>query len=234
MKNESSNKKTVLIIDDEPLSVKILSHQLENEYSIILADSGREALEVISHTTPDIILLDLVMPEMDGYEVYKAIRMIRTLDSIPVLFITVLSDAECEAQGLEMGANDYVHKPFIADLVRLRIKNHLAFSQERGLLLKRSEELEELNVKLHDEIAQREIIQKAKKELIVKLEATLAQVKQLEGIIPICMYCHKIRDDKDVWNQLVQYISDHTEAKFSHGICPECATTQYEIIGNMK
>jgi DNA-binding response OmpR family regulator len=228
------NKKTVLIVDDEPLSVKILCRQLEDDYKILLAQSGQEALELISHTTPDIILLDLVMPKMDGYELYKDLRMNPSLDGIPVLFITALSDVECEARGLEMGANDYVHKPFVADLVRLRIKNHLAVSQERGLLLKRSEELQYLNVKLQSEIAQREIIQSANRELIEKLETTLAQVKMLEGIIPICSYCHKIRDDKDGWNLMVKYISDHSEAKFSHGICPECARTQFEIIRNLK
>ena len=220
------SNKTVLIVDDEPLSVKILCHQLENDYTVILTNSGREALEIISHTPPDIILLDILMPEMNGYEVYKAIRMIPSLDGIPVLFITGLPHFECEEMGLEMGANDYVHKPFNADLVRLRIKNHLAFSQERGLLLKRSEELQELNNKLQDEIARRKNIQNANEELIRKHEAALAQVKQLEGIIPICMYCHKIRDDENVWNQLVQYISEHSEAKFSHGLCPECAQVE--------
>jgi response regulator RpfG family c-di-GMP phosphodiesterase len=228
------NKKTVLIVDDEPLSVKILCRQLEDDYKILLAQSGQEALELISHTTPDIILLDLVMPKMDGYELYKDLRMNPSLDGIPVLFITALSDVECEARGLEMGANDYVHKPFVADLVRLRIKNHLAFSQERSLLLKRSEELQHLNVILQKEIEQREIIQSANRELIEKLEATLAQVKMLEGIIPICSYCHKIRDDKDGWKLMVKYISDHSEAKFSHGICPECARTQFEVIRNLK
>ena len=199
------NKKTVLIVDDEPMSVKILSRLLETDYAILMAHSGREALEVISNGAPDIILLDLMMPGMDGYEVYKAIRQIPGLDGIPVLFITALPDVECEAMGLEMGASDYIHKPFSADLVRLRIKNHLAFSQERSLLLQRSRELQEMNA---------------------KLEATLARVKLLEGIIPICMYCHKIRDDKGAWNRLVEYISAHSEAMFSHGICPECAVEQ--------
>ena len=228
------SNKTVLIVDDEPLSVKILCHQLENDYTVILTNSGREALEIISHTPPDIILLDILMPEMNGYEVYKAIRMIPSLDGIPVLFITGLPHFECEEMGLEMGANDYVHKTLNADLVRLRIKNHLAFSQERGLLLKRSEELQELNNKLQDEIARRKNIQNANEELIRKHEAALAQVKQLEGIIPICMYCHKIRDNEDVWNQLVQYISDHSEAKFSHGICPECAELEMAKIGKTR
>jgi len=205
--------KTILIVDDEPLSVKILCHQLEKDYTIILAHSGGEALEIISRIIPDIILLDIIMPEIDGYEVYRIIRKNPAFDSIPVLFITSMPDAECEAEGLEMGANDYIHKPFNADLVRLRIKNHLAFSQAHSLLVQRSRELQVLNT---------------------QLETTLAQVKLLEGIIPICSYCHKIRDDKDVWNQLEQYITTHSEALFSHGICPECLTEQKKLLNLMK
>lgn len=200
-------KKIVLIVDDEPLSVRMLCHQLANDYSIMLANSGREALEMISQTIPDIILLDLVMPEMDGYEVYKQIRLLPAFDGTPVLFITALADAECEAMGLEMGACDYIHKPFNADLVRLRVKNHLAESQMRSLLLQRSSELQAMNTKLAD---------------------SLARIKRLEGIIPICMYCHKIRDGKDIWNNLEKYISENSEAMFSHGICPECYQRVYE------
>jgi len=151
---ESVTKKNVLIVDDEPMSIKLLCHQLEREYSVVLAHSGREALEAIANVTPDIILLDLLMPDMDGYEVYRSIRKMPALDGVPVLLITVSSEVECEAMGLEMGANDFLRKPFNADLVRLRIKNHLAFSQERCLLLKRSAELQELNVRLEEEIAE--------------------------------------------------------------------------------
>ena len=153
VKEVSTHRKTILIVDDEPLSVKILCHQLEKEFLVIMTHSGKEALEAIAYQTPDIILLDLIMPEMDGYEVYTAIRMIPALDCVPVLFITASTEEECEAMGLEMGANDFLHKPFNTDLVRLRIKNHLAFSQERSLLLQRSAELQVLNIKLEEEIA---------------------------------------------------------------------------------
>jgi DNA-binding response OmpR family regulator len=220
------SKKIVLIVDDEPLSVRVLQHHLENDYTVKLAHSGREALQIISHTRPDVILLDLLMPDMDGYEVYSAIRRLPALDGVPVLFVTSLPDAECEAAGLEMGAEDYIHKPFVADLVRLRIKNHLALSQERVLLLKRSQELLELNAKLEEEVSQRRYTQSVNEELIKKLEDALEQVKQLEGIISICSYCHKIRDDQNVWQRLEEYISEHTEAMFSHGICPHCAEEQ--------
>ena len=228
------SKKIVLIVDDEPLSVQILQHHLESDYTVMLAHCGREALEIISRTRPDVILLDLLMPEMDGYEVYSAIRKIHKLDGVPVLFVTSLPDAECEAAGLEMGAEDYIHKPFVADLVRLRIKNHLALSQERVLLLKRSQELLELNAKLEEEIAQRRYTQSANEELISKLEEALEQVKQLEGIISICSYCHKIRDDQNIWQRLEEYISEHTEAMFSHGICPHCAEEQMELYKNAR
>lgn len=153
MKEGPTHRKTILIVDDEPLSVKILCHQLEKEFLILTTHSGQEALEAIAYQTPDIILLDLIMPEMDGYEVYKAIRINPTLDGVPVLFITASTEVECESMGLELGANDFLHKPFNTDLVRLRIKNHLAFSQERSLLLKRSAELQELNIQLEEEIS---------------------------------------------------------------------------------
>jgi len=205
--------KTVLIVDDEPLSVKILCHSLEDDYKTVLAQSGREALEIISLKAPDIILLDLIMPEMDGYEVYRQIRNDPSLDAIPVIFITMLESIECEAHGLKMGASDFVHKPFVADLVRLRVKNHLAFSQARNLLEQRSKELQALNR---------------------ELESMLARVKLLEGIITICSYCHKIRTDKDDWKKLEEYISAHSEALFSHDICPECASQQMKIIENME
>ncbi|MDD2367584.1 MAG: response regulator [Desulfuromonadaceae bacterium] len=207
------NKKTVLVVDDEPLSVEILCNLLEDDYNIVKAGSGREALEIMKRLTPDIILLDLVMGDMDGYEAYSAIRKIPKFDGTPVLFITALADVECEAIGLEMGVNDYIHKPFSPDLVRLRIKNHLAFSQQRSLLLQRSEELQAINA---------------------NLEAALSQVRRLEGLIPICSYCHKIRDDKAIWYQLEEYISDHSEARFTHGICPDCMKGQLNVITKIE
>jgi len=196
------NRKTVLIIDDEPLSVKILCHQLERDFDVITADGGAAALQIVSHTIPDIILLDIVMPEMDGYQVFNAFRVIPALTEVPILFITASDDEIFEVRGLEMGPGDYIHKPFNPDLIRLRINNHLAFSQKRSELFRRNQVLEE----------------------------TVANMKQLEGVIPICMYCKKIRDDEDSWNQLETYISKRSGARFSHGICPQCADEQKKIV----
>jgi PleD family two-component response regulator len=225
---------TVLIIDDEPFSIKILSHQLQNEYTIIEARGGAEALAIISDIRPDIILLDVVMPEMNGYEVFSAIRKITSLDDIPVLFITYLEGSDREAEGLEMGAGDYIHKPFNPDLVRLRIRNHLQFSQQKRQLSQQNAELHSLNAELEREIVQKNATQSANEELIKKLETALAKVKMLEGIIPICSYCHKIRDDQNIWKRLDQYIHEYSDAQLSHGICPDCVKEQMLIIDGMK
>jgi len=205
--------KTILIVDDEPLSIRILQHQLEAEYKILLAQSGEEALKMLSYAIPEIILLDILMPNMDGYALYRKIRQQPELGEIPILFITCLENQESEAEGLALGASDYIHKPFQPDLVRLRVKNHLALHDQRKLLLRKNAQLEKLNI---------------------QLQQTTAQVKLLEGIIPICSYCHKIRDDQNIWKQLEMYICEHSDACFSHGICPDCLAIQRQSIKNKQ
>jgi response regulator RpfG family c-di-GMP phosphodiesterase len=119
---------------------------------------------------------------------------------------------EGELMGLELGGVDYLIKPIKLDLLRLRVRNHLE-SKERNDLVKEQRNL----------LTQKNI----------ELEAALARVKQLEGIIPICTYCKKIRDDKKSWHQLETYISEHSEAVFSHGACPDCVAEQKKIIESM-
>lgn len=206
-------KKTILIVDDEPLSIRILQHQLESEHKILLAQSGEEALKILTYTLPDMILLDILMPDMDGYALYRKIREKPELAETPILFVTSLESHAGEAEGLALGASDYIHKPFHADLVRLRVRNHLALHDQRKLLLMKNAQLEKLNL---------------------QLKQTTAQVKLLEGIIPICSYCHKIRDDQNIWKQLEMYICEHSDACFSHGICPDCLTIQRQSMKSKK
>lgn len=197
-----NNKKgKVLIVDDEPISVETLSMLLVRDYDVLMAHSGAEALKIAKAELPDVILLDIMMPELDGYEVFGRILQDPDLRDIPVLFITAMNESECETRGLELGAHDYLVKPYNAALVRLRVKNHLEFKLRNDLLKQQRDLLEQKNA---------------------ALEAAMARIVHLEGIIPICMYCKKIRNGSDLWEQLEQYLSTHTEAKFSHGICPEC------------
>lgn len=142
-----------------------------------------------------------MMPDITGFEVCTIIKADKRFADIPIIFLTALDIQEDQLQGLELGGIDYLTKPINFALLRLRVRNHLELKSRNDLI-------------------------KEQRDL---LEVALARVKQLEGIIPICMFCKKIRDDQQSWHQLETYISDHSEAMFSHGICPHCSEEQYGI-----
>ncbi len=125
-----------------------------------------------------------------------------------MIFPTALDTQEGTRQGLTIGGIDYVTKPIDLELLKLRVRNHLEL-KHRNDLVKHQRDLLELKNR--------------------ELKEALDKVKLLEGIIPICSYCMKIRDDKDSWHRLEAYISSHSEAVFSHGCCPECYEKQMAI-----
>lgn len=189
-----TQKPIVMVVDDAPLNLQILSEILKDDYDVVFATNGPDALLMAEMNHPDLILLDIQMPDMDGYEVIRVLKSTPHLENIPVIFLTAMSQKEDEELGLQLGAVDYITKPIKPALVKLRIKNHLLLKAQRDTLLRQKEELEN----------------------------TIKRIKQLEGIIPICMYCKKIRNEQDMWQQIEVYISEHSEAFFSHGICEEC------------
>jgi DNA-binding response OmpR family regulator len=195
----------ILVVDDDPINVQTLVGALENKYDCLSALDGHDAISQLKNHKVDLIFLDVMMPGLSGYDVCQIIKSDKLLADIPVVFITALDTDEGSLRGLELGAIDYLTKPVNLDLLKLRVRNHLALKEQRDLLAEQKE----------------------------KLEVALAQVKQLEGIIPICSYCNKIRDDQNSWHQLEAYISNHSEALFSHGICPTCVKEQIEKIKNM-
>ncbi len=188
------NRPRILIVDDIPANVQVLGDLLADDYELFFALNGYDAITLTKAHRPDIILLDVMMPDIDGFEVCRKMRDDTLMAEIPVIFITALEHEDDELKGLELGAVDYIIKPVNSSLVKLRIRNQLELKRQRDVL----------------------------KERAFELERALERVKKLEGIIPICMYCKKIRDDEDSWHQLEKYITEHTEAFFSHGICPEC------------
>ena len=131
---------------------------------------------------------------------------------IPILFLTALEAPEAEILGLDVGGIDFLTKPVNFEMLRLRVRNHIKLKQHNDLVREQKDQLE---------VAYQEI--KEQRDL---LEEVLSQIKHLEGIIPICSYCKKIRDDHEVWQRLETYICQHSEAVFSHGICPECYEVQ--------
>ncbi|MDR1803760.1 MAG: diguanylate cyclase [Treponema sp.] len=122
-------KKKILIVDDEKMNIIALAHFLEQQYEIIMAANGTSALEAAEKHVPDIILLDVLMPDMSGFDVLVRLKNSTATMHIPVIFITGLTGAVDEARGLSLGAVDYITKPFNKSIVKARIKTHLKMSE---------------------------------------------------------------------------------------------------------
>jgi phosphoserine phosphatase RsbU/P len=186
----------ILVADDDPVSLRVLQKALEKwGHEVVVARDGTEAWQgLMRPEAPEMAILDWMMPGMDGPTICRRARA-APLSSAPYLILlTARTDYLDIAAGLEAGANDYVTKPFHHAELRARVRVGARVLDLQGKLADR----------VHD------------------LETALSQVKQLRGLLPICMYCKRIRNDGDYWQQVETYISEHTAAEFSHGICPEC------------
>ncbi len=124
----------VLIVDDSPESIDVLREVLCPEYRVCVAINGSKALEIAPDLRPDIILLDVMMPEMDGYETCKRLKEIPGTTDVPVIFVTTLSETDSQLRGLELGAVDYITKPYAASLVRSRVRTHVSLYRHRTKL----------------------------------------------------------------------------------------------------
>jgi len=120
------SKPHVLIVDDEPVNLKVLNNILKAQYKLTFAKSGADALRLIEKEKPDLILLDVMMPEMTGYEVCEHLKKQTQYKTIPIIFVTALNDAVDEAKGLNIGAVDYISKPVTPAVVKARVKTHLS------------------------------------------------------------------------------------------------------------
>lgn len=144
-------KQTILVADDTPLNLEMLAGILKDEYNIKVAKSGVIALKIAEQFKPDLILLDIMMPEMDGYEVCKKLKQNPILKNIPVIFVTAKDQETDEAAGFNIGAVDYITKPVNPVLVKARIKTHLAlYDQEKELqkqVLEKTKEISETRLK---------------------------------------------------------------------------------------
>jgi len=120
-----NHQPTILLVDDVPANLTILELTLKDQWRLLTATSGREALALVNEAKPDLILLDVMMPEMDGYEMCRRLKAEPATRDIPVIFITAVDDLSSEEQGLRLGAIDYIRKPFTPAIVRARVRNHL-------------------------------------------------------------------------------------------------------------
>ncbi|KUJ73080.1 diguanylate cyclase response regulator [Thiomicrospira sp. WB1] len=125
----------VLVVDDARANIKVLANALKSDYAVQVADSGEAALKVVHQgPVPDLILLDIMMPDMDGYEVCRRLKDNPETQEIPVIFVTALDSETDEAKGFEMGAVDFIAKPFKIPVVMARVKNHLKLKQRTDML----------------------------------------------------------------------------------------------------
>ena len=141
---ESTERASVLVVDDVPANIQVLSSVLKDEYRIFFAVNGESAIDLAMRERPDLVLLDVMMPEMDGYEVNRRLKEEPATREIPVIFVTAMGEVEDEVKGLALGAVDYVTKPVTPDIVRARVATHVALRKAR-------QELEAKNDALHQE-----------------------------------------------------------------------------------
>jgi phosphoserine phosphatase RsbU/P len=186
----------VLVADDLDVNRKLLRTLLAADgYDVIEASEGVEALEILQGATGPIVgLIDWEMPKMEGIEVCRETRKIENAPPIYLILLTVRDSKLDTVTGLKAGANDYITKPF-----------------DKTELLAR--------VAIGRQMVQ---LQQTLTERVAELGEALISVKQLGGLLPICSYCKKIRDDQNYWQQVESYVGQHSDAKFSHSICPQC------------
>ena len=144
--NQSDQKKTILLVDDAPSNIQVANAILKDTYKIRIATNGAKALELANATPPpDLILLDVMMPEMDGYEVCSRLKLESQTRDIPVIFLTGQTETEDETRGFEVGAVDYIHKPFSPAVVMARVQTHLVL---RGIREQLAQQLQTIQKEL--------------------------------------------------------------------------------------
>jgi len=186
----------VLVAEDEPVSRRILKALLVKwGYEVVAVSDGIEALQTLeSEEAPLLALLDWMMPGMDGIGVCQKIRESIHLKPTYIILLTAKDQKEDLVLGLQSGADDYITKPFDIRELRARVQ---------------------VGLRVMD-------LQQALSDRVKELEIALSKVKQIQGLLPICCYCKKIRNDHNYWEQVEKYMIEHSEVQFSHGICPDC------------
>jgi phosphoserine phosphatase RsbU/P len=185
-----------LIADDDRVTAAAVSASVSAwGFDVVVAHDGNAAWECLStDPPPSLAIIDWEMPGLDGPELCRRLRADPSRAHLYLLLLTARNSPTDLVEGLEAGADDYLVKP--VNLSELRARLHV------GVRV----------VSLQERLATK----------VTELQATLDKVRQLRGLLPICSYCKRIRNDQNYWERVEVYVSDHTDAKFTHGICPPC------------
>jgi len=186
----------VVIADDDEVNRKLLRAIVTGEgYEVIDLPDGLSALNYFQQTDEPIVgLIDWEMPGMEGDEVCEQVRQIINGPPFHLILLTARDSKTDVVAGLRAGANDYVVKPFDRTELLARVAIGAQMVNLQGALTQHVKELQE----------------------------ALQRVKQLSGLLPICSYCKKIRDDSNYWSEVESYVSHHSDVQFSHSVCPHC------------
>lgn len=186
----------ILVADDDRVASTILARSLERlGLEVVVAHDGEEAWQILqSGGDIAMALLDWMMPGADGPELCRRIRQSGSHAHMHVILVTARDARSDVVAGLDAGADDYLVKPFDPEELRARVQVAIRI------------------VSLQERLAER----------VMELQDALSKVKQLTGLLPICSYCKRIRSDDNYWEQVDSYVAQHSEAQFSHGICPNC------------
>lgn len=191
----------ILIAEDDATSRIVLATVLTKDgYDVTATDDGGAAWEVLQKPdTPRLAILDLMMPGIDGLELVRRVRAIPSIAPPYLIIVSTKSEKSDVIAALDAGANDYLTKPFDPGELRARIEVGRRMIEMRF----------ELN------------------ENVKELKKALAEVRTLKGIVPICANCKNVRDDQGYWNRVESYLNEHTEADFTHAVCPDCMKRLY-------
>lgn len=204
----AEDKINILIVDDVKNNLIALENLLEQPHlSIYKAENGNDALSQMLHNNFALVLLDVQMPSMDGFEVAELMRGREKTKDIPIIFLTAINkEQKYVFKGYEAGAVDYIFKPIDPIILISKVKVFCSLYQQRQIIQGQLEEISK------------------KKDM---LEQQFEELKVLRGLLPICAKCKKIKDDEGYWEHLEVYIQEHSEAEFSHSLCPTCAKELY-------
>jgi len=192
----------ILVAEDDPVSRRALDVILRRwNYDVLAVADGAAAWDILqTEQAPKIAILDWMMPVMDGPEVCRRVQALDRPEPPYLILLTARGSKEDMVSGFRSGADDYVTKPFDREELHARI--------QVGIRM----------IGLQKKLADR----------VRELEEAITKVKQLQGLLPICCYCKKIRNDQNYWQQVDSYLSKELDAQFSHGICPDCYKTVVE------
>lgn len=241
----NNDEVSILLIEDSATQAQEIQYYLEEvNYQVDWVENVSKALEYMKTKTPTIIISDILMPEINGFEFCSRIKKNPQYKDIPLILLTTLSDPQDIIKGLECGADNFITKPYDKDYLLSRISHILANQKLRQMQENRNVEMGmeifyggktffitaekmqiiDLLVSTYDAVLQKNIeLQRLNKELKEANE----NIKILRGLIPICSRCKKIRNDEGYWEQVEVYIEQHSEADFTHGLCPDCLKELY-------